>query len=125
MKTALESQLTGASPVHQDPDRKSLHQAYALPLVSRSTSSVLPSRKDSASESSSPTWGLGVRSLWIATSKVPPTRFFSTAGPVSSVFMQLKSTVPGPAMPLLLLILPDCIMSFLANSKGSPSGSPM
>lgn len=116
-----------------DPDRKSRHQAKALPLVSRSTSSVLPSRKDSASESSSPlgpNWGLGVLKCLCCWRTPSVLRFFSPVGSVSCTVreeMLLKAAAPGlsdpvkPPEPLLLPTLrADCIMSFLAKSKGSP-----
>lgn len=116
--------------VFHDPDRKSRHQANALPLVSRSTSSVLPSRKDSASESSSqlaPNRGLGVLNFLSLTRSVFPTRFFSAGGPVSSVVtvgMVLRSFAwsaeakSSSAQLLLVTFRLDCIVSFWAKSKG-------
>lgn len=125
--------------VFHDPDRKSRHQANALILVSRSTSSVLPSRKDSASESSSqlaPDRGLGVRTFLSLTPSVLASRFVSTGVPVFSAVtagMFLKRPGPGfsalskppspPTPPLLLLLVTfrlDCIVSFRAKSKGKP-----
>lgn len=123
--------------VFHDPDRKSRHQAKALTLVSRSTSSVLPSGKDSASESSSqlaPDRGLGVLTFLSLTQRAVATPFFSSGGPVCFVVtagMCLKSSGTGlsvllrsPSPPLLLLLVVtfrlDCIVSFRAKSKGNP-----
>lgn len=110
--------------VFHDPDRKSRHQANALPLVSRSTSSVLPSRKDSASESSSQL--AANRGLWVlnALSLTTSVLLFSSGGPVSSVVtvgIVLKtcsrSVKPKSPSPLLATFLLDCIVSFWAKSK--------
>lgn len=126
--------------VFHDPDRKSRHHVNALSLVSRSTSSVLPSRKDSASESSSqlaPDRGLGVLTFLSLTPSVPTTPFFSSRRPVLcavTVEMCLRSSGPGssalpesppPQPPLLaealLATCPlDCIVSLRAKSKGNP-----
>lgn len=118
--------------VFHDPDRKSRHQANALPLFSRSTSSVLPSRKDSASESSSQLAshrGLGVLNFLSITTSVLPTRLFSAGGSLSSVVtagMVLKraswSAETKFSLPRLLLVTfrLDCILSFWAKSNGPP-----
>lgn len=116
--------------VFHEPDRKSWHQANALPLVSRSTSSVLPPWKDSASESSShlaPNRGLGVLNDLPLTTSVFPTRFFSTGGAVSSV-VEVGAVPRRPAwsaktvssLPQLVTSRIECIVSFWAKCSGGP-----
>lgn len=118
--------------VFHGPDRKSRHQANALPLLSRSTSSVLPSRKDSASESSSQLAshrGLGVLNFLSMTTSLLPTRFFSAGGSVSSVVTagmvlkrsarSVKTKFSSPQL-LLSTFRLECILSFWAKSKGQP-----
>lgn len=125
--------------VFHDPDKKSLHQKKALVLVSRSTSSVLPLRKDSASESSSP-WaapsrGLGLLEFLSFRRKTFPTRFFSAGVPGTTsegwVDVSLPLCCLGPGSCSLLgssspwrsprvTVLPDCIVSFRAKTRGTP-----
>lgn len=110
----------------QAPERKSRHQANALPLVSRSTSSVLPSGKDSSeSESSSQSashGGLCVLCFWLTTSALP-SRFFSAVS-VSSVVagtvlksFTLYAAFESPSPELSVTFRRECIVSLCAKSK--------
>lgn len=119
--------------VFHDPDRKSLHHKNALLFVSRSTSSLLPSRKDSASESSS-TWGLGVLRYLSLTKSEVTTRFLPAEGQTPSeerVWLEMLllwspcsvfSAVSKTFAPELLWVAfrPDCIVSLRARSKWTP-----
>lgn len=112
------------------PDRKSRHQANALARVSRSTSSVLPFRKDSASESSSqlaPNNGLAVLNFFSLMTSVFSALFFSAGGSLSSAVLVgmvpisfAWSTKPRSSLPQPLFIMfpPDCMMNFWAKSRG-------
>lgn len=74
---------SSSSRFFQDPDKKSRHQAKALPLVSESTSSDRPSLKASASESSSQ-FAPAIALNFISLTSLFPTLFFSAGGPKPS-----------------------------------------
>lgn len=111
--------------VFQDPDRKSRHQANALLLVSKSTSSDLPPLKDSASESSSQIApGIEPIALNLSSStSLFPTLLFSIGGPIPSPEVRAvpKSSTLSVSPSLYLLLVTfrrECIVRLCPKEGG-------